>query len=54
MEAGDKIAVYEEIKVDYNAEPNPADFLFLTRSCYGGVVRVPAGRRLHVDPLRPA
>ena len=39
MEAGDKIAVYEEIKADYNAEPNPADFLFLTRSCYGGVVR---------------
>lgn len=36
---GDKVAVYEEIKGQYNAAPNPADFLFLTRSCYGGVIR---------------
>lgn len=31
--------VYEEIKASYNASPNPADLLFLSRSCYGGVVR---------------
>lgn len=30
---------YEQVKAAYNAEPNGADFLFLTRSCYGGVVR---------------
>jgi len=30
---------YEQIKASYNAEPNPADLLFLSRSCYGGVVR---------------
>jgi DNA adenine methylase len=31
--------IYEEIKASFNEDPNPADFLFLTRSCYGGVVR---------------
>lgn len=36
---GEKVAVYEEIKAHYNASPNPADFLFLSRSCYGGVIR---------------
>lgn len=35
----DRRAVYEEIKASYNAEPNAADLLFLSRSCYGGVVR---------------
>jgi len=30
---------YEMIKRSYNAEPNGADLLFLSRSCYGGVVR---------------
>jgi DNA adenine methylase len=39
METGDKGAVYEAIKASYNANPNPADLLFLCRSCYGGVVR---------------
>lgn len=39
MQAGDKIAEYERIKASYNAGPNPADLLFLSRSCYGGVVR---------------
>lgn len=37
--AGDRVAQYERIKADYNARPNGADFLFLTRSCFGGVVR---------------
>lgn len=35
---GKKIA-YDEILESYNAKPNPADFVFLSRSCYGGVVR---------------
>jgi DNA adenine methylase len=39
MMQGDKVAVYEEIKASYNSNPNGADLLFLTRSCYGGVVR---------------
>lgn len=39
MANGDKIQVYEQIKASYNASPNPADLVFLCRSCYGGVVR---------------
>lgn len=30
---------YEKIKESYNRNPNGADFIFLCRSCYGGVVR---------------
>lgn len=30
---------YEKIKASYNQHPNGADLLFLSRSCYGGVVR---------------
>ncbi|HKZ01172.1 MAG TPA: DNA adenine methylase [Pyrinomonadaceae bacterium] len=36
---GDKIEEYEKIKASYNARPNGPDLLFLSRSCYGGVVR---------------
>jgi len=39
MMAGEKVEEYERIKASYNASPNGADFLFLCRSCYGGVVR---------------
>ena len=39
MANGDKVKVYEQIKASYNKNPNGADLLFLTRSCYGGVVR---------------
>lgn len=39
FDAGERRVVYEAIKADYNARPNGADFLFLTRSCFGGVVR---------------
>lgn len=39
MKGGDKKKVYEKIKASYNADPNPADLLFISRSCYGGVVR---------------
>jgi DNA adenine methylase len=35
----DKVKVYEQIKASYNANPNGPDLLFLTRSCYGGVIR---------------
>ncbi|MDA7932408.1 Dam family site-specific DNA-(adenine-N6)-methyltransferase [Mariniblastus sp.] len=35
----DRVIAYEAIKASYNANPNGADFLFLCRSCYGGVVR---------------
>ena len=37
--SGDKKHTYECIKAAYNERPNAADFLFLVRSCYGGVVR---------------
>lgn len=39
FQTGDRTEAYERIKASYNAQPNGADFLFLTRSCYGGVVR---------------
>jgi DNA adenine methylase len=37
--SGDREEGYEAIKAAYNASPNGADLLFLSRSCYGGVVR---------------
>lgn len=36
---GDRKQIYEEIKAEFNKNPNPADLIFLTRSCYGGVIR---------------
>jgi DNA adenine methylase len=56
--AGTKVSVYEAIKESYNRAPNPADFLFIARSCYGGVVRfrrdgyisTPCGAH---DPISP-
>jgi len=39
MQKGSKIEAYEKIKASYNMNPNSADLLFLSRSCYGGVVR---------------
>ena len=36
---GEKVQGYELVKHSYNSNPNPADLLFLCRSCYGGVVR---------------
>lgn len=35
----DKVAQYKVIRANYNAAPNPADLLFLSRACYGGVIR---------------
>jgi DNA adenine methylase len=34
-----KEEVYANVLASYNKNPNGADFLFLTRSCYGGIVR---------------
>jgi len=39
MMSGDKVEEYEKVKASYNRKPNGADFLFLCRSCYAGVVR---------------
>lgn len=33
------IEVYEDVKASFNNSHNGADFLYLTRSCYGGIVR---------------
>lgn len=35
----DKLTVYEKVKASFNQSPNGADFLYLSRSCYGGVIR---------------
>lgn len=34
-----KKAGYETVKENFNKNPNPADLVFLSRACYGGVVR---------------
>ena len=39
LENEDKVAVYEKVKASFNANHNGKDFLFLTRSCYGGIIR---------------
>ena len=39
MAQSDKVVEYERIKESYNRNPNGADLLFLSRSCYGGIVR---------------
>jgi DNA adenine methylase len=36
---GAKEQVYAQIRTAYNANPNGADLVFLSRTCYGGVVR---------------
>jgi DNA adenine methylase len=36
---GNKKEEYERIKASYNTNPNAADLVFISRSCYGGVVR---------------
>lgn len=39
LEKEDKKTVYEEVKASFNLKHNGADFLYLTRSCYGGIIR---------------
>jgi len=34
-----KQEVYKSVLESYNQKPNGADFLYLTRSCYGGIIR---------------
>lgn len=36
---GEKKTRYEQIRHSFNNDPNAADFLFISRSCYGGVIR---------------
>ncbi len=49
--AEDRRDAYEEIKASYNAGPNAADLLFLSRSCYGGVVRFRAADGYMSTPM---
>lgn len=35
--------MYESVKAAYNKKPNGADFVFLSRACYGGIVRFRKG-----------
>lgn len=39
IDAMGKKSAYQQVLSQYNAKPNGADFLFLCRACYGGVVR---------------
>jgi DNA adenine methylase len=39
LQQEDKASVYRDIREAYNRSPNGADLLFLSRACYGGVVR---------------
>lgn len=50
-DAADRRTAYEAIKASYNANPNPADLLFLSRSCYGGVVRFRANDGYMSTPI---
>ncbi len=34
-----KEAVYERVRKSYNEQPNGRDFLYLSRACYGGIIR---------------
>jgi DNA adenine methylase len=54
----DKEEVYDRVKKSYNNHPNGPDFLYLSRSCYGGVVRfrkadgfmsTPCGAHMPID-----
>ncbi len=35
----DRLATYKKTLAAYNDNPNPLDLVFITRTCYGGVVR---------------
>ena len=53
MKSGNKVQVYGEILNSYNSNPNGADLLFLSRSCYGGVVRFRQGDGAMSTPCGP-
>jgi len=44
--------VYTELLKSYNDNPNPFDFLFISRSCYGGVIRFTKQGRMST-PMGP-
>lgn len=48
-----KVEAYESVKASYNASPNGADLLFLSRVCYGGVVRFRKGDGYMSTPCGP-
>jgi DNA adenine methylase len=35
----DRLGTYETVKARFNLTPNPYNFLFISRTCYGGVIR---------------
>jgi len=39
VKVSDKVTVYNQIRESFNQYNNPADFIFLIRVCYGGVIR---------------
>jgi DNA adenine methylase len=51
----DAEVTYNRVKDSYNQSPNPYDLLFLSRSCYGGVVRFTREGRIStpIGPHRP-
>ena len=48
-----KKEAYAKVLMDYNASPNGADLLFLSRTCYGGVVRFRKGDGAMSTPCGP-
>lgn len=48
-----KREAYEAVKASYNAAPNGADLLFLSRVCYGGVIRFRKADRYMSTPCGP-
>lgn len=39
LDSEKKEVVYEKVKHAYNSKPNGKDFLYLSRACYGGIIR---------------
>ncbi len=39
IENENPVIVYEDVKASFNSNHNGADFLYLTRTCYGGIIR---------------
>lgn len=59
VDAESKKAIYRDVVNSYNEKPNPLDFLFISRTCYGGVLRyrkadgalsTPVGAHLAIPP----
>lgn len=56
----DPQATFDEIKSEFNFNPNGLDLLFISRTCYGGVIRftkqgtisTPIGPHKPIDPLK--